>query len=172
MSSAHIAAMSDQRTANLLGALALTVVDRIRRATEGRLGHGGEAPAALITIGHEPGLSNDLLRSALGLTHSGTVRLVDRLQRDGLVERRAGPDGRTIALYLTEGGRAVRTQLLSERAQALAPLIGQLTPEERAMFENILEKLVQSVPVVPTDAYQVCRLCDEQACSDCPMERA
>lgn len=163
--------MSEQRTANLLGALALAVVDRMRRATEVRLGHGGEASAALITIGHEPGLSNDLLRSALGLTHSGAVRLVDRLQRDGLVERRAGPDGRTIALHLTASGKSARAQLLAERALALAPLVGQLSSKELGKFEELLEKLLLSVPVVAADAYTVCRLCDEQACTDCPMDR-
>lgn len=163
--------MTHLRAANLLGALALAVVDRMRSATEVRLGHGGEAPAALITIGHEPGLSNDLLRVALGLTHSGTVRLVDRLQRDGLVERRSGPDGRTVALHLTVTGSAARADLLDGRGDTLAPLVGQLTTQELGLFENLLEKLLQSVPTTATDAYHVCRLCDEHACGDCPMDR-
>lgn len=163
--------MSKQRTANLLGALALAISDRMRSATENRLGHGGEAPAALITIGHEPGLSNDRLRNALGLTHSGTVRLINRLQAALLVERRSGPDGRTVALHLTNEGEVTRSQLLAERAQTLGPLVEQLTAEECEMFDNLVERLLQSIPDDPTDAYHVCRLCDEQACADCPMER-
>ena len=42
----------------------------------------------------------------------------DRLDADGLVERRQGRDRRAIALYLTERGTAVRKELQKER---LAP---------------------------------------------------
>ena len=45
-------------------------------------------PAALCVIGHEPGLSIDFLARVLGMSHPGTVRLVDRLETDGLIKRR------------------------------------------------------------------------------------
>lgn len=163
--------MTTLRTANLLGALALMIVDRIKAEVEGGLGHGGEAPGALITIGHEPGLSNDLLRQALGLTHSGTVRLVDRLQREGLVTRRPGTDGRTVALYLTASGETVRHQLLRKRAATLDPLVSTLSAQQVEVLDGILEQMLQQAFNTPSDAYHICRWCDEQACHICPMER-
>ena len=88
---------ADERTANLLGALALTVADRI--AT-------GSDAAALITLrNYAEGEPLDLLRRALALSHPGVVRLADRLERRGLVERyRSERDGRAVALRLTRAG--------------------------------------------------------------------
>ena len=80
--------------ANLLGALSLAVMDRIEQSAREVIGRGGETPAALVVIGYGQGMTNDKLRRILGLSHSGTVRLVDRLVSDRLVERRPGKDGR------------------------------------------------------------------------------
>ena len=110
--------MSDQ-TANLLGAVGLAVSDRVLETARTILNHSGETPAALVVIGYGQGPSNDLLRRILGLSHPGTVRLVDRLVTDGLVERKKGPDNRTIALYLTREGHARREQLLAGRLAAI-----------------------------------------------------
>ena len=78
--------MSMDRTTNLLGVVGLAVADRIEEETRNILKHSGETPAALVVIGYGLGPSNDELRRVLGLSHSGTVRLVDRLVADGLVE--------------------------------------------------------------------------------------
>src|SRR6266567_3796170 len=71
---------SYSRAANLLGALALAVCDRLHEATE-HLDDGLAAsePAALVTLAHYPGQSILALGRTLGLTHSGAVRLADRL---------------------------------------------------------------------------------------------
>src|SRR3569623_1664930 len=90
--------------ANLLGALSLAVMDRIEQGARDVVGRGGETPAALVVIGYGQGMTNDQLRRILGLSHSGTVRLVDRLVSDQLVERRPAKDGREVALFLTATG--------------------------------------------------------------------
>ena len=41
------------------------------------------------------------LADVLGLTHSGAVRLVGQLERDGLAERRTGADRRRVEVRLT-----------------------------------------------------------------------
>jgi MarR family transcriptional repressor of emrRAB len=96
---------TDPEITNLLGALSLAVMDRIEQGARDVIGHAGETPAALIVIGYGP-ITNDKLRRILGLSHSGTVRLVDRLVSDRLVERRPGKDGREVALHLTAKGAA------------------------------------------------------------------
>ena len=51
-----------------------------------------------------PDPSIDLLRQVLGITHSGAVRLVDRLERAGHVRRVPGSGRRTTAIRLTAAG--------------------------------------------------------------------
>ena len=53
--------MSHARTANLLGAIALGLADKILDTAKGHVAHGGCTPAALSVIGHEPGQSIDFL---------------------------------------------------------------------------------------------------------------
>ncbi len=106
-------------TANLLGVLGLSIADRIHNVAMDVMNRAGETPAALVIIGYGFGPSNDKLKRVLGLSHPGTVRLVDRLVSDGLVERRKGRDKREIALYLTDAGHAAREALLEERLASI-----------------------------------------------------
>ena len=79
---------SDDRTANLLGALALTLSDRAGAAVHAGAGVSGSDAAALVTLrNYAEGEPLDLLRRALALSHPAVVRLADRLQARGLVER-------------------------------------------------------------------------------------
>ena len=129
------------RTANLLGTVGLAVADRIEVTARGILNHAGATAAALVVIGYGFGPSNDRLRGVLGLSHPGSVRLVDRLVADGLVERREGRDKRAIALYLTGQGFAVRERLLKGRLAAIEPLLTPLTGAEQDSLAALLHKL-------------------------------
>src|SRR5919112_3743088 len=84
------------RVGNRLGALALTLSDSIREATEEATGMAGGLPAALVSL-HEwaDGRSVDVLAGALRVTHSRAVRVVDQLVTAGLARREPDPaDGR------------------------------------------------------------------------------
>src|SRR5919106_681255 len=98
------------RDANLLGALSITVAERLEAATRTAAAHGGSAPAALAALDtFLDGSSIDTVRKPLGLTHSAAVRLVDRLAAAGLVRRGAGEDGRSVAVFpAADGGEASR----------------------------------------------------------------
>ncbi|GEM_PF-3728025 len=65
---------------NFLGALALGLVNTLNAIVEAKTGHGGEFSVAWVRLGAELGLSIKALRQILCLSHSGTVRLVDRLE--------------------------------------------------------------------------------------------
>ncbi len=157
------------RTANLLGAVGLAVADRIEQAAIEVMNRAGETPAALVVIGYNLGPSNDQLRHVLDLSHPGTVRLVDRLVADGLVERRAGSDKRAIALYLTEKGHGVREKLLEDRLAAIRPLLIPLTESEQETLATLLSKLLAGMPANDGDRCRLCRLCDDSVCRDCPI---
>jgi DNA-binding MarR family transcriptional regulator len=155
--------------ANLLGALSLAVVDRIEQAARDIIGHGGETPAALVVIGYGPGMTNDKLRRILGLSHSGTVRLVDRLVSDGLVERRPGKDGREVALHLTARGAATRKDLLASRISALASFLDVLSPSEGRKLGELIRVVLARQDSSELDRFTICRMCDNRLCTNCPL---
>jgi DNA-binding MarR family transcriptional regulator len=157
------------RTANLLGVIALAVADRIEETSRDVLNHAGETPAALVVIGYGFGPSNEQLRRILGLSHPGSVRLIDRLVADGLVERRDGCDKRTIALYLTEKGAALREKLLRGRIDAIKPFLALLTQAEQGAFAALLHKMLVSMEPTDLERCKLCRLCDDRVCSNCPI---
>lgn len=157
------------RTANLLGALALAVTDRIETMAREVLNHAGETPAAVVVIGYGPGLSNDKLRRILGLSHPGAVRLVDRLVSDGLVERRQGATKREIALHLTPRGAAVRQELLRGRLAAVGALVEPLGEAEQETLAGLMHRILSAMETSEMERYTLCRLCDDRVCRDCPL---
>ena len=164
--------MSSQnaRTANLLGAATLALYDELHQAVERIPGRSGESPAAIVALGHQPGLSNDGLSRLLGLTHTGTVRLVDRLVDDGLVERKTAPsDKRGVALHLTADGELVRRKILEARRAVMEPLVAALGADEQETLAALLGKLLQSISRNDLHKLRICRLCDGGSCDNCPI---
>ena len=122
----------DPHLVNVVGALALALADAIRDATEAAAGMTGAAPAAVVALQQFlRGRTTEDLAQATGLTHSGAVRLVDRLVEGGLVERRPGHDGRSLAIVLTASGRALSQKITAARANAVASALEGLRIEER-----------------------------------------
>ena len=81
--------------ANVLGALALVVTDELGRAVTDDLsdeGHASVTDAAALSALAQflDGATVDRVHQVLGVTPSGAVRLVDRLEAAGLVTRGAG----------------------------------------------------------------------------------
>ena len=156
---------------NVLGALALAVSDRVQAAAEEVSGHGASGPAALAALdGFAAGGSIDELRRTLGITHSGTVRLVDRLAAARLVERRAGSDARTVSIHLTHRGRRVARRVAVAREAALEAIMAGLAPAQRELLFSLVSELLAGLD---GDPRRVCRLCDREACrrgaGGCPV---
>jgi DNA-binding MarR family transcriptional regulator len=162
--------VSHAHEVNAFGALALEVARRVQEAGELASPGGASAPAALVALnGLANGQSIDALRRLLGLTHSGAVRLVDRLSAAGLVERRVGVDGRSLSLRLTPEGRRAARRILARREAAIEQLLAPLSASERATLARLHERLLGHTTSTPQDRRRVCRLCDVEACGrDCP----
>ena len=172
----------DDRLANLLGALVLALSDEINAATEVASGYSGSASAALVAL-HDllRGRSVNDLRNAVDLTHSGGVRLVDRLVTDGLATRHPGADARSVSLTLTTSGRRVAARTREARGDVLRRALAGLSARERVQLTAITEKLIDAVVderlearahgQVPPGGW-LCRLCDPVACGrpdgECP----
>jgi MarR family transcriptional regulator, negative regulator of the multidrug operon emrRAB len=160
------------RTANLLGALSVAVVDRVADTTSVSAGHGATAPAALATLLNSSGISVGELATVLGLTHPGTVRLVDRLVADGLVSRHRGADGREVSLRLDAKGRRTARAVLAARAAVLEEALSALGPDDMRAFERVACRLLAALTPNVAIADHICRLCDDRACPSvtCPVE--
>ncbi|MER6468425.1 MarR family winged helix-turn-helix transcriptional regulator [Streptomyces collinus] len=83
----------------------------------------------------------DLVRTEQ-MSQPGVTQLVTRLERDGLVERRPDPtDGRAVLVHLTEEGRTVGQSRHQDRGRHMAPLMAELTEEERQTLAAALPVL-------------------------------
>jgi MarR family transcriptional regulator, negative regulator of the multidrug operon emrRAB len=168
-------AYSVAREANLLGALAVAVVDRMELAVTRATGLSGSAPAALITLDSPAGGTTlSALCAALALSHSGAVRLVDRLMATGLVERRRGRDQRSLELALTPAGRRSVRRIHAARESACDSLLASLTADQRASLTDGQVVLLGRLEERPADTGWICRLCDRRSCrhssGGCPVE--
>ena len=162
------------RAANLLGALSLVVADRAAGATAAAAGRSESGAAALSALLHfldRP--SVDLLRQVLGLTSSGTVRLLDRLAESGYIRREPGADGRSTSVILTDAGRSAAREVTQARARVLTGALAALSPAERATFQRLAGKMLVGMRRGPGATRWICRLCDIGVCrgagSGCPF---
>jgi len=162
------------RLAQLLGALSLSAVDRVRSSVDASLGRAGAHAAALVHLDAYPGHSVQALADVLRVSQPAAVKVVNRLAGDGLLERRQGPDGRTRALHLTAEGRDAAARVLADRAAQLEDVLHVLGGDEREHLEPLLEKLVAALAGDLPGALTVCRLCDRTSCcgapAGCPLE--
>jgi MarR family transcriptional regulator, negative regulator of the multidrug operon emrRAB len=162
--------VSHAHEVNAFGALALETARRVQAAGELAIPHGASAPAGLVALnGLANGESIDALRRLLGLTHSGAVRLVDRLSEAGLVERRVGVDGRSVSLRLTPEGRRSARRISARREAVIEQVFAALSASERTTLTRLHERMLGQLTESQADRRRVCRLCDVEACGpDCP----
>ena len=168
---------ASKREANLLGALSVAAADRIRARAETQAQNGGAAPAALVALTtFLDGCSIDELSAVVGLSQSATVRLVDRLEAQGLVSRRAAADGRAVAVRLLPTGRAAGSAILAARAEAVEELLVGLSAAERDTLAELMERLLAALVATGAHRGHICRLCDPDACGHwigkCPVTEA
>lgn len=173
MPEAHISAV-----ANRLGAMALTLGDAIRDATEAATGMAGGPPAALVSLREwADGSSVDVLAGAMRVSHSRAVRVVDRLEAAGLARREPDPsDGRRALVWLEPAGRGLADRALEARARVLRSAVEGLAAADVRDLERLLYALLDATTVDTRAAMQTCRLCDAHACGHydgtCPVTRA
>lgn len=168
--------MHKDRIANLLGAAALAVADKLVTVAEHAADSSASGSAALVTLAVEPGIGVTELGHRIRLTQSATWRMVDALAAKGLVVRVQARPGRSVTLDLTEKGRTAAREVLRTRGAELGALVGHLSDAERVALESALAKLLDRVFDDVRSDYVICRLCDRAACTAqgaiCPVGRA
>jgi len=164
----------DPRLANLLGTLSTGITDAMYDSTAMAAGLDGAAPAALIALlDFVPSGSVRALSQVVGLTHSGAVRVVDRLVADGLVTRESGPDARSRSIALTAHGVKTARQIRLARERTVNRAIEALNDRERATLTTLCERLIATITEHrleqrragrPPVGGALCRMCDFGAC--------
>ena len=151
--------------------------DRTADAVGGAAGQSASAATALSALHQfldDPPI--DRLRQVLGLTASGTVRLVDRLEEAGLVTRGPGTDGRSVSVRLTAAGRRAAKRVSAARGAILDDAVSRLDAAEREQLDRILSHVLAGLIRGPGATRWMCRLCDMSACGRdegrCPVANA
>jgi DNA-binding MarR family transcriptional regulator len=120
--------------------------------------------AALNVVLAEPGISIKGLARTLGLTHSATVRVADRLTLGGLVTRDPAGPGRTVALTSTPRGTSLASQAAARRTRVLEHATSGLTAAQRQDLITSLAAVVRQLAASQEQIDQACRLCDQSRC--------
>jgi len=90
----------------------------------------------------EQGLPPNLLAERAGVSRATVTGLVDGLEREGLVERRAElADRRSLAVCLTPAGKRLAGRLFAQHAQWIAGLLGDIDAEERRVLSSLLARV-------------------------------
>ena len=89
---------------------------------------------------------NELAESVV-LSRSGLTRLVDRLEREGLLQRENCPrDKRGCFATITEKGLAARRAAWPIQSRAMAELfVARVTPEEAEVLERVLGRVADAI---------------------------
>ena len=101
----------------------------------------------LITLSQsDGGMRPSDLADAMGMSRSGTTRLIDRLEKAGLVERRmCGDDRRGTFVGLTEVGVVAFRKAGRVHLRGIEEHVGSvLSPDEMADLRRILGKLADA----------------------------
>lgn len=159
--------------ANWLGTLAVLIQDRVEARWQAELDLSPMSAAALVQVEQEPGAAIELVAKTIGLSHSATVRLIDKLvARDLVAKDRAAEDQRAQSLKLTRAGKRMAAQLHAIRNRVTDDLLGLLPPAEGAALGNAIATILHRAVTTKQEGDQVCRVCDEGRCREeiCPIQ--
>ncbi len=99
------------------------------------------------------------IATGLGHTISGATKAMNRLEKLGWIERVAGADHRTVYVKLTEKGKQIAKQLLSETEERMNRILWKLRPETVEKLEDVLEEFLQDYIDDEQIANKLCVAC-------------
>jgi DNA-binding MarR family transcriptional regulator len=98
---------------------------------------------ALYYLGLYGEISQCELSNMMNVKDSSVGRLLDRMERDGLVERvRSQEDRRIVLVQLSEKGKAYREELIPLGVAFNNDLVEGISEKDLEVFENVLTKMV------------------------------
>jgi DNA-binding MarR family transcriptional regulator len=139
----------DERIPFLLSQLGAHVAGEFHSRMSG-IGVQPRAYAVLMALATEDGQSQRQLSARLGIHRNAMVTVVDLLETDGLVKRRAHPDDRrAFAITLTDRARKLLPDL-DEAGRAIEDTIATpLSADERNTLRELLQRIAVGADVIP-----------------------
>ncbi len=108
------------------------------------------------------------IAKGLGHTISGATKAVNRLEKNGWVERvHGGDDQRTVYVLLTEPGNVLGHKLLAETAMRMNRILKKLRPETIDRLDRILEEFLKDFIDDEQIAAKLCVACGFEGGIDC-----
>ena len=100
----------------------------------------------LVHLGPRQGINQTSLAEILDLDNVTLSRHIDRLERDGWLERRPDPeDRRAWRLYLAEASRSTLEKMKTLAAETQAAALADLSSDQRALFVEMLVKIKKNI---------------------------
>lgn len=100
------------------------------------------------------GLRQVALADAMAIQGSSLVRLLDNLERDGLIERREDPlDRRAKIIVMTPAGRPIYEQAVAVADRLARRLLADCTPEQVDIINAGLETLADTLDRVGSESH-------------------
>lgn len=165
-------AETSRHTANILGTLSVLIQDRVEGAWQADLDLSPMAAAAIVQTEGAPGCSIEQVATRIGLSHSATVRVIDKLVERGLIEKdRARQDARQQSLTLSKAGKRLAQQLHAVRNDVTDALLGGIDAGQVTALHQAVCRILGQAVTSPKEGDVVCRVCDEQRCHPgiCPI---
>lgn len=92
------------------------------------------------------------LAASMGVTRATISGLIDGLEQQGLVVRRASAeDGRAVVVVLTARGVQKLRDMAADHFGRLQSMVGGLTRDERAVFLDLLERIGHGMSALTED---------------------
>jgi DNA-binding MarR family transcriptional regulator len=166
--------MADARTTNILGAFLTGLHDHMSARLEVEAEIAGDGPAALVAIAYNEGRTVEFLRKTLSLSHSWTVRVVEKLEKAGFVHKRTGVDKRAVALFLTEQGKRKVQGIVRARRRCLDEVLAVLAVKDQKKLTTMLERMLAFLTGDEDSGEAICKLCEVDVCPQnrCPVTLA
>lgn len=112
----------------------------------GELGITGSQWALLAVVAGNPGATQKTIAEIMDMTEAAAGRLVDRMCKDGMVERRPKPDDRRAhCIHLTARAEPMLERMAELGAGHERWLLGGLDEQERMTLEALLDRVYRNV---------------------------
>jgi len=122
---------------------------QITEAFGGRLENSGITRVqwiALYYVKTKNKISQRELSNLMNIMDSSAGRLIDRLERDGLIERhRDNTDRRVVFITLTDKGDKLISDLLPIGSQFNDDLLAGIDEKELMIYEKVLNKMISNI---------------------------
>ena len=100
----------------------------------------------LMILWDQDGLQASKLGKKVGLEPSSMTGMIDRMERDGLIERQSDPnDRRALKIFLTKKGRTAQTPVTKVVDEALTSMFEGISDQEMETTKKVLKRFIENM---------------------------